>query len=150
MAIHCISVVYSPSTDMDSYIESWLTGWTAWSEEPFDSPSSKTFRSLESDTEVSASGFQGNRFQFEGVESEDRSPERDAKYIVSDLTGITGYLASYCDWWVIRWHRCDHDGVDPLGCGYINSEGDFEHGWKVLDSSNSYSEYQNVPNEVPQ
>jgi len=91
-----------------------------------------------SDTEVGASGFQQNRFMFEGVKSEDRTSERDAKYIVSNLTGITGYLASYCDWWMIRWHQCFHD--EGKGCS----------NWKVLDSSDSYSEYENVPDEVPQ
>jgi len=138
MAIHCISIVYSPSQSMDSYLSSWLTSWTAWTEETIDEPHSMTFTNIDSGTEVDASGFQQNCFMFEGVKSEDRTPKRDAKYIVSNLTGITGYLASYCDWWVIRWHQCFHD--EGKGCS----------NWKVLDSSNSYSEYQNVPSEVPQ
>jgi len=62
MAIHCIDIVYSPSTDMDSYLESWLTNWSAWSEEPFDSPSSMTFTDLDTGSSVDASGFRQNRF----------------------------------------------------------------------------------------
>ena len=138
MAIHCISIIYSPSSHMDNYIGSWLTSWTAWTEEELDNPGSMQFSNIDGDNTVDASGFQQNRFLFEGVESENRSPERDAKYIVSNLTGITGYLASYCDWWVIRWHQCFHD--ENKGCT----------SWKVLDSSDSYSEFQNVPSEVPQ
>lgn len=65
MAIHCIDVIYSPSTDMDSYLETWLTNWTAWSKEAFTGPSSMTFSDLETGNTVSASGFRQNRFELD-------------------------------------------------------------------------------------
>lgn len=63
-----------------------------------------------------------------------------SQYIVSNLIGEVGYLASYCDWWIVRAHVCDHDQNERRGCG----------SWFVVDSSNNYSGQTDVPAEVPQ
>jgi len=63
-----------------------------------------------------------------------------SQYIVSNLIGQTGYCASYCDWWIVRAHTCDHDESDGSGCS----------DWFVVDSSNNYSGQTDVPDEVPQ
>ena len=123
---------------MDNYIESWLTSWTAWTEEEVDNPSSMQFSNIGGDNTVDASGFQQNRFEFEGVGDGTRTVQEDAEYIVSNLIGQVGYLASYCDWWIVRWHQCYHD--EDKGC----------ESWEVLDSSANYSGQTDVPSEVPQ
>lgn len=214
MAIHCIDVVYSPSQNMDSYLETWLNGWTAWSKEPFESPSSMTFTEIDSGSQVSASGFRQNRFQLDSSDHANiieadvanntitvdkgmtgnivggetfqlrRDNQREevhtvsdftsngdgtttitleslttrnenqtveereselvdgttffSQYIVSNLIGQTGYLASYCDWWVVRSHVCDHDQSEKKGCG----------GWYTIDKSDNYSGFSDVPSEV--
>jgi hypothetical protein len=65
MALHCIDVVYSPSTGMDDFLETWLTNWSAWSEESLTGPESLTFTDVETGNSVDASGFRGNRFQLD-------------------------------------------------------------------------------------
>lgn len=65
MAIHCFDVIYSPSQDMDSYLETWLTNWTAWSREPFTGPEPMTFTDIEIGTSAEASGFRQNRFELD-------------------------------------------------------------------------------------
>lgn len=63
-----------------------------------------------------------------------------SQYIVSNLIGQNGYCASYCDWWIVRAHTCDHDEDNGSGCG----------NWFVIDSSSNYSGQTDVPSEVPQ
>lgn len=135
MSIHCFDVIYSPSASMDDYLSTWLTNWSAWEPEPHSEPGPLQFSSIETGDTVDASGFQQNRFQWDDT---GREPQADAEYIVSIITGETGYLASYCDWWIVRWHQCRHD--EDKGCdSYV-----------VIDSSNNYSGQTDVPSEVPQ
>jgi len=136
MAIHCFDVIYSPSASMDSYLSSWLTSWTAWTEETPDEPHPLTFSNIETGNTVDAAGFKQNRFMFEGVGDGSRTVQEDAEYIVSNLIGQVGYLASYCDWWVVRHHQCFHD--EGKGCD----------SWTVIDSSDNYSGQTDVPAEV--
>jgi len=138
MAIHCFDVVYSPSASMDNYLSSWLTSWTAWTEETPDEPHSMTFSNIETGNTVDAAGFKQNRFEFEGVGDGSRTIQEDAEYIVSNLISQVGYLASYCDWWIVRHHQCFHD--ENKGCT----------DWVVIDSSNNYAGQTDVPDEVPQ
>lgn len=133
MTIHCFDVIYSPSSSMDSYLSSWLTSWTAWTEENVDSPSSFTEGGYDY-PEVDASGFERNRFEWDNKNG--RTAQEDAEYIVSNLIGETGYLASYCEWWIVKWHECTHDETDE--CGET----------KILDSSNNYSGQSDVPEAV--
>lgn len=134
MTIHCFDVVYSPSSQMDDFLETWLTNWTAWTEE-VNMP--KTFEEKDSRglKPINVSGFKENRFELEDT---GRSPREDADFIMSQLTGRVGYLASYCDWWVVKWHECVHDENGEENCGK----------WKILDSSNNYSSQQDVPAQV--
>jgi len=133
VTVHCFDVVYSPSSQMDYFLESWLTSWTAWTEESVNNPGGITFSGFEYETEIQASGFQGNRFEWDDT---GRAAREDAEFIASQLTGQVGYLASYCDWRVVRWHQCYHD--DDKSCD----------DWQVLDSSDNYSGQEDVPSEV--
>jgi len=135
MTIHCFDVIYSPNASMDSYLSSWLTSWSAWEPEPHSEPSPMQFSNIETGETVDAAGFRQNRFQWDDT---GREPQADAEYIVSQLTGQVGYLASYCDWWIVRWHQCYHE--EDKGCD----------SWVVIDSSNNYSGQSDVPSEVPQ
>lgn len=131
-------MIYSPSQEMDKIIDSWLTSRTAWTGETLDSPDTITFSGTDPENAVDASGFQQNRFKFESTGKNGGNPLEDARHIVSDLTGDTGFLSSYCSWWIVRYHVCHHD-----------EDGSCET-WTVLDKSNSYTGQENVPLEVPQ
>jgi len=135
MTVHCFDVIYSPNASMDSFLSSWLTSWSAWEPEAHDEPQPLQFTNIETGNTVDAAGFQQNRFQWDDT---GREPKADAEYIVSQLIGQTGYCASYCDWWIVRWHQCYHD--ENKGC----------ESWIVIDSSNNYSGQTDVPSEVPQ
>lgn len=136
MAIHCFQIYYSKNSYLtETYLPTWLTSWTAWTEEEVTDPKLQTFQDLKTGETVECHGFTSNRFEFEGGFG---SPQEDAEYIMSQLMGEVGYLASYCDWWIVRWHQCFHD--EGGGCG----------DWIVIDSSNNYSGQTDVPSEVSQ
>jgi len=65
MAVHCFDVIYSPNASMDSYLDTWLTNWTGWTEEDLESPQPLNFFDLETGPELNASGFQQNRFELQ-------------------------------------------------------------------------------------
>jgi len=156
MAIHCFKIYYSKNDYLtNTYLPTLLTNWSAWSQEEVQNPSLQKFTTIDSDQIVECHGFDSNRFELEGGFG---SIREDAEYIMSQLMGQTGYLASSADWWIIKWHHCVHDGdtrtversrelpdgstetyeEEVKGCG----------NWKTLDSSDNYSSQSNVPELV--
>lgn len=137
MAIHCVTVLYSPSSYLtDDYLTDWLTNWTPWAEEELSDPSDQSIEDMETgDTIVEAEGFRNNRFEIEDDSLDD--PTDEASVLLDRLAGETGYLNSYADWWIIFYHLCDHDEENRGGCS-----------WTTYDSSDNYSDAENVPEEI--
>lgn len=135
MTIHCFDVIYSPSSEMDNSLSDEVDSWTVWNTNNQIVPDTDYFKDSNGNI-VEVSGFRTNRFE---LRDSSKSIQNDAESIVSNLTGSTGYLASYCDWWIVRWHPCRYDETnDTSDCG----------NWKILDMSNDYTGYSSVPDEV--
>lgn len=134
MTIHAFKLWYSPSSDMDKLVSDVLDQADEWSLQDIDYPQSRDFRESDySDKVVSASGFSNNRFEWVDKTQE---PQEDACTAIKEIINNIDQVNSLCDWWVLKWHKCYHD--ESKDCTE----------WVVLDSSNNYSEVQDVPEEV--
>jgi hypothetical protein len=144
MTVHAFQLFYAPSEEMDGLVSSFLDVADDWSKEELDYPSERVFGRLDSDvSELRVSGFSQNRFEWQN--SQER-PVVDAEQAVKGLVDNVKNINDYTDWWVLKWHMCDHDGDENHGCGYFNSNSVFEGGWKILLSSEDYG--FSVPGQV--
>lgn len=135
MTIHCFELYYAPSAEMDKIVSNVLDQVDEWSQESLEYPTDKVFVDIDAGTEINASGFSGNRFEWI---DKNQDPRTDAEEALKDIVNNISKVNDITDWWIIRWHECYHDEDKPCG------------EWAVIDSSNNYSGQTDVPSEVPQ
>jgi len=144
MTVHAFQLYYSPSKEMDELVSSFLDVADDWSKEELDYPSTMVFGQLDSDVEtLKASGFGQNRFEWQDT---GQRPEVDAREAVKGLNINIDKINQYAEWWILKWHMCDHDGHKNHGCGYFNKSGDWQSGWMTLLTSENHG--MKVPEQV--
>jgi len=144
MTVHAFQLYYSPSQEMDDLVSSFLDVADDWSKEELDYPSKRTFGELNPDVEeLEASGFGQNRFVWQDT---GKRPAVDAREAVKGLDINIDKINQYTDWWILKWHMCDHDGDKNHSCGYFDSSGDWQNDWMTLMTSENHG--MNVPKQV--
>ncbi len=129
---------------MDELVSSFLDVANEWSKEELEYPSKKTFGQFNPDVEeLEASGFGQNRFVWQDT---GKRPAVDAREAVKGLDINIDKINQYTDWWILKWHMCDHDGDKNHSCGYFDSSGDWQNDWMTLMTSENHG--MNVPKQV--
>ena len=97
MSIHRVRLRYSEAgaQSFNGWLSTWLVNMQPWAERPNDVPSQR---------ERPGPHYRGD-LTFAWTEE---------KSIILDQ--IEGYLSSYCDWYRIGYHVCDHDEADRGDC----------------------------------
>lgn len=103
MSIHAVDLVCAADTDNvfvapNGFVDVWLTNHVAW-EPDGDLTQDNARPTLDTEPGV-PDHYRGGIWRFEWTE--DRS-------ILLD--NLEGHASSYCPWYRIRWHECDHDGA---------------------------------------
>lgn len=144
MTVHAFQLYYSPSDKMDDFVSQVLDAADKWAKEDLTYPTDRTFGELDDSVEnVAASGFGQNRFEWQ--DTGDR-PVVDAEESIRGFVDDVSKVNDLTDWWVLKWHMCDHDGDKNHRCGYFDGSGDWQDGWTTLMTSENHG--MSVPEQV--